>query len=575
MMSSAIPDLTELLNEKRVAEEEEDEESPTIINVSPNTPKKDDNNNNNNNKNNASEVVFNILDKNQGNIDKYTEMAMTYLCFLKEPQIICKSKLAKESIDFIGGIATLKKTKHLHSYLNKHNFEAVVLLNLLNYHYDHFWLHMDYLQKQVTEDESIKDKISDGLFYMQKELAILINLTNSSIKYCQKIIDLKFISILMKYVTGEFCIKYLKSTDNKSVYKNAGIDKVIRFILGTLHNTSRVYDKTKDDCTEMNDIKVLVDIETLNTTFSNQVYMIFAHIASDEQIEALTVDNTHKVVGSLSKIIKKCIAPLENKTKPMRSKITYDNTADGSYSVIKCNYNKISWHLIELLQGLYHLAVNDSMKNKMYFEFNLSQHLRVIIYYGNQAEIEYGLKLLWQLCFDKDVARDVFEDNQLNSMLTHYLTVEGSSVNVKKYCNGILWTIKKRVVPIIEPQIVSDEYRHSQQQQQQQQEQQQQQKRKKQHIMISYNSKSRAKCLEIKKELELKGFLVWIDVEQMHGSTLEAMATAIENSWCVLICMSESYKQSANCRAEAEFAFQCGKSIVPLIMQENYKPDGW
>jgi hypothetical protein len=95
------------------------------------------------------------------------------------------------------------------------------------------------------------------------------------------------------------------------------------------------------------------------------------------------------------------------------------------------------------------------------------------------------------------------------------------------------------------------------------------------HIMISYNSGSRATCLKIKKELETQGHRVWIDVESIHGSSLESMASAIENSWCVLMCMTESYKQSTNCRAEAEYAFQLNKPIVPLLLQEKYKADGW
>lgn len=95
------------------------------------------------------------------------------------------------------------------------------------------------------------------------------------------------------------------------------------------------------------------------------------------------------------------------------------------------------------------------------------------------------------------------------------------------------------------------------------------------HIIISYNRDSREVCLKIKEELEKSNFKVWIDVEEIHGSSLESMAKAIENSSCVLICMSEKYKMSSNCRAEAEYTFQLNKPFVPLIMQENYKPDGW
>ena len=41
------------------------------------------------------------------------------------------------------------------------------------------------------------------------------------------------------------------------------------------------------------------------------------------------------------------------------------------------------------------------------------------------------------------------------------------------------------------------------------------------------------------------------------------------------MCMTEKYKQSPNCRAEAEYAFKLGVPIIPLIGQEGYMPDGW
>lgn len=46
----------------------------------------------------------------------------------------------------------------------------------------------------------------------------------------------------------------------------------------------------------------------------------------------------------------------------------------------------------------------------------------------------------------------------------------------------------------------------------------------------------------------MEGYRVWIDYEQMGGSTLQAMAEAVENSAVVLVCMSEKYKESPNCR---------------------------
>jgi len=39
-----------------------------------------------------------------------------------------------------------------------------------------------------------------------------------------------------------------------------------------------------------------------------------------------------------------------------------------------------------------------------------------------------------------------------------------------------------------------------------------------------------------------------MDIDQMGGSTIEAMADAVEGAKLVLMCMSQKYKNSPNCR---------------------------
>jgi len=53
------------------------------------------------------------------------------------------------------------------------------------------------------------------------------------------------------------------------------------------------------------------------------------------------------------------------------------------------------------------------------------------------------------------------------------------------------------------------------------------------------------------------------------------MAEAVENSSVFLMCVSEKYYQSPNCRLEAEYAVRLQKPIIPLIMQSDYMPLGW
>jgi len=95
------------------------------------------------------------------------------------------------------------------------------------------------------------------------------------------------------------------------------------------------------------------------------------------------------------------------------------------------------------------------------------------------------------------------------------------------------------------------------------------------HIMISYNWGNQEMIKTIKKGLADRGFNVWLDVEQMSGSTLEAMAHAVEQAVVVLVCYSKKYKESAACRTEAEYAFTLKKPIIPLKMEKDYVPDGW
>ena len=93
--------------------------------------------------------------------------------------------------------------------------------------------------------------------------------------------------------------------------------------------------------------------------------------------------------------------------------------------------------------------------------------------------------------------------------------------------------------------------------------------------MISYQWDSQEVLIEVKNRLQASGYRVWMDLEQMRGSTLEAMAKAVENSSVVLVCVSERYKESPNCRSEAEYAYQLRKDIIPLMMQRKYRGDGW
>jgi len=94
-------------------------------------------------------------------------------------------------------------------------------------------------------------------------------------------------------------------------------------------------------------------------------------------------------------------------------------------------------------------------------------------------------------------------------------------------------------------------------------------------ILISCVREDKELCQAIKVDLEKLGFLVWMDCDATGSLKLDAMAEGIERSFCVLMCVSDRYKEDAKGRSEAEYAFLLGKPIIPLIMQKDYKPSGW
>eukprot|EP01044_Picomonas_judraskeda_P028089 COSAG03_NODE_9185_length_740_cov_0.691108_1_plen_116_part_10 len=72
-----------------------------------------------------------------------------------------------------------------------------------------------------------------------------------------------------------------------------------------------------------------------------------------------------------------------------------------------------------------------------------------------------------------------------------------------------------------------------------------------------------------------RGYRVWIDIEQMRGSTVDSMALAVEAAEVMLIGVSREYKESTNCRLEAQYAMQREVPTVPLLLVERYQADGW
>ena len=176
-----------------------------------------------------------------------------------------------------------------------------------------------------------------------------------------------------------------------------------------------------------------------------------------------------------------------------------------------------------------------------------------------------ALEILLALAFNKDFA-NTLKNNQ--TFMDHIRTLTSSSASseqdLQRVATALIWKLDKesettnkkpddQSSPSSAPELSKKQY----------------------DIMISYSHNDKELCHRISDVLEKDQLNVWIDSQLMHGATFDAMAKAIENTEFVLICMSDTYKQSPFCEMEASYAVKRRCHIIPLVMTPNYKADGW
>ena len=205
----------------------------------------------------------------------------------------------------------------------------------------------------------------------------------------------------------------------------------------------------------------------------------------------------------------------------------------------------------ELAEGLRHLAIKDLNKNILGQNGVVPVLISVIKTSKEDEEKGCATRALWMLAFD-DSNKEAIRQKEEGAMDILQQLQHSENPQVQRAAAGALWELEGKTV------------RHSERIES-----------TGNHVMISYQWDSQKVLVELKNRLRASGYRVWMDLEQIGGTTLDAMAKAVENSSVVLVCVSERYKESPNCRAEAKYAFQLRKEIIPLMMQRNYMPDGW
>ncbi|XP_062617783.1 uncharacterized protein LOC134279406 [Saccostrea cucullata] len=204
----------------------------------------------------------------------------------------------------------------------------------------------------------------------------------------------------------------------------------------------------------------------------------------------------------------------------------------------------------EVLQGINNLSENDKNKEELVTTGALPILVQILKDKLNPGEVIQTLMIIWRISFLNQNFSRIISEPDLISVVERLQFDENEKI--RHSATGALWEIKQRN---LKNYSINDDPRP--------------------HVMISYQWDSQHVMLKVKDSLKQAGYKVWMDVENISGSTVEAMSLAIENAAVVLVCMSQKYKESPNCRSEAEYAYKLRKCVVPLRLEPRYVPDGW
>ena len=408
----------------------------------------------------------------------------------------------------------------------------------------------------------------------QKIFSTTLSLTNflnsSSRKFCTKFFEIGGVKHMIKLLSYEEFVKEPKNTN---------FIHLILLNITILANEAGFY---KHEWMDLDAVNVLLKVARINELFKRPAYSSVLKIANDDQIsdmyEISQISSTF--INSLAKAaneIRECIKNGETVKREIKefSEDTEDKEKSKGFDVyFVVDDNNVRYPITSVINTIYKLSVNDKIKYDLYITYNVKDPLRVFLLSGSDIEKRYALKLLMQLCFDPKVQKNVSKDDDLMTLMQSHPKENFLSKSFK----WLLWFFKLNKTED-EKTIDGDDFSEESGSIKQNEGDEISKKDAgniRNQIMISYNAASRELCLKIKKVLEDIGYKVWIDVDEIAGSSLESMANAVENSEVILMCVTEKYRQSNNCQAEAQYAFKLKKPLIPLIMQENYeKVGGW
>ncbi|XP_020612597.1 uncharacterized protein LOC110050956 isoform X2 [Orbicella faveolata] len=381
---------------------------------------------------------------------------------------------------------------------------------------------------RAEEQESEQDKAKTDALKMSQDIisrliAVLLNFTDVHDPFCLACNEAGMVHLFVEMIkelqdTIPHNLKFVNAqTQHQTRFTVRG--KVLSRTLGTLHNLSKRV-PTRRNFAACHAVNVLVPLLKAEVAlYSAKSLLILAYLIDEENNYLIMADE----------------GPIKFLTSLLERSL---NTLSHRY---------IGFSSSELAEGLTQIAVNDSNKKTIAQCGAIPIIVKMLQSAQDDEEKFNACNTLWTLAFDEENRKQIKGDTVAIPELKKLLTSENSEI--KKAAAGALWECEGK-----------EKHAEEKQQSVKIQEATGAHVQDTKHVMISYQWDVQTLVIQLKNKLQADGYKVWMDIDEMGGSTLESMAKAVENASVVLVCVSQKYKESPNCRSESNYNRCCGNS---------------
>jgi hypothetical protein len=488
------------------------------------------------------------------------------------------NKTARDALFFIGKYLAFEVVHDYEPFLFS-NFN--VFITALLSHFSAFEKTLEFTCQEFALDQAESESNPEGIKVLCLKYGLFItnHLSKNSEGFCRRFIKTSGIKSLLDILNDE---EFTQKNHSAVLTLWHGQEfSLIDYFLAIIGNLSQRCNDLKHLWTQMNASETLLKLIRNYSIETLADVTCIANLTLDKQLERPEMSD--KVCKHLSRLLEEfSIAIGSSITRYLKFIFENQKRVECEVACI-INEDHTTITLFEVLDVLYNLSLNLKLSEALYFGHNAKDCLMSILAKGNTKEILFAIRVVAQFSFYEKIAKDMSKDagfvSSVNKLICAFVESIHSGkasisddyfqLSIYNLCKQIKWNMHRSLKRLDTTDKLSSEEAIGS---------------KKSQLFMSYHRSSKRPCRSIKNYLEVTRFSVFMrkiglnDHDDRYGSDLNSMAKEIDQSACVLMLVSENYRQSVCCRAEAEFAYQANVPIVCLVLEHGYSASagvGW